>query len=61
MEVAHLFAIASRGAIENKERLAQLRAFLDRARAELSGMIYGSPQSQATGEDAGGSPDVGQA
>src|SRR5260370_24253490 len=28
-EVARLFAIASRGAFENKERLSQLRSFLD--------------------------------
>ncbi len=59
MEVARLFAIASRGAIENRERLSQLRAFLDRSRKELSDMIYSSGQGQATSE---GSPtDVGQA
>ena len=62
-EVARLFAIASRGAFENKERLSQLRAFLDRSRKELSDMIYGSAQGQATseGESAGSSTDVGQA
>jgi hypothetical protein len=62
-EVARLFAIASRGAVENKERLSQLRAFLDRSRKELSDMIYGSAQGQATseGESASGSPDIGQA
>lgn len=62
-EVARLFAIASRGAFENKERLAQLRTFLDRSHKELSDMIYGSAQGQATreGESAGGPADIGQA
>src|SRR5713226_7436905 len=62
-EVARLFAIASRGAFENKERLTQLRAFLDRSRKELSDMIYGSTQGQATsqGERASSSTDIGQA
>jgi hypothetical protein len=63
MEVARLFAIASRGAVENKERLSQLRAILDRSHKELSDMIYGSAQGQATGEggSASSSPDIGQA
>ncbi len=62
-EVARLFAIASRGAFENKERLSQLRAFLDRSRKELSDMIYGSAQGQATseGQSASSSTDIGQA
>jgi len=62
-EVARLFAIASRGAFENKERLSQLRALLDRSHKELSDMIYGSSQSQATGsgESASGTSDVGRA
>ena len=62
-EVARLFAIASRGAFENKERLSQLRSFLDRSHKELSDMIYGSAQEQkpAEGESASGSSDVGQA
>ena len=66
-EVARLFAIASRGAFENKERLSQLRAFLDRSRKELSDMIYesGSGSAQggapASGESASGSSEVGQA
>jgi hypothetical protein len=61
-EVARLFAIASRGAFENKERLAQLHAFLERSHKELTDMIYGSSQEQASnpGESAG-SADVGQA
>ena len=50
MEVARLFAIASRGAFENKERVGQLRAFLDRSRKELSDMIYGSSQNQGQGQ-----------
>ncbi len=62
-EVARLFAIASRGAFENKERLSQLRAFLDRSHKELSDMIYGSAQGKATseGESASASTDIGQA
>jgi hypothetical protein len=62
-EVARLFAIASRGAFENKERLSELRAFLDRSHRELSDMIYGSAQGQtpAEGESASSSSDVGQA
>ncbi len=62
-EVARLFMIASRGAFEDKERLAQLRAFLERSHKELSDMIYSASQGQsttgATGE--GSSPDVEQA
>ena len=65
-EVARLFAIASRGAFENKERVSQLRAFLDRSRKELSDMIYESGSSSARGETPGGesasgSSEVGQA
>jgi hypothetical protein len=46
-EVARLFMIASRGAFGNKERLAQLRAFLERSHKELAEIIYGSASSQA--------------
>jgi hypothetical protein len=62
-EVARLFAIASQGAFENKERLSQLRAFLDRSRKELSDMIYGSAQGQTPGESESSSSatDIGQA
>ena len=66
-EVARLFAIASRSAFENKERVSQLRAFLDRSRKELSDMIYESGPSSAqgetpsSGESASGSSEVGQA
>lgn len=62
-EVARLFAIASRGAFENKERVSQLHALLESTRQELSDMIYGSSQSQSAGkgESAGSASDVGQA
>ncbi len=56
-EVARLFAIASRGAFENRERLTQLRALLDRNRKELSDMIYSTGQAESTS----GNPDAGQA
>jgi hypothetical protein len=63
-EVARLFAIASRGAYENKERLSQLRASLDRSRKELSDMIYGTTQqgqAPSEGGSASSSTDIGQA
>jgi hypothetical protein len=62
-EIARLFAIASRGAFEDKERISQLRAFLDRSHKELSDMIYGSAQGQATneGQHTSTSTDVEQA
>lgn len=61
-EVARLFAIASRGAFENKERVSQLHTLLERTRQELSDMIYGSSQGQTgEGEKASGTSDVGQA
>jgi hypothetical protein len=44
-EVARLFAIANRSSIENAEKQAQLRAFLERSRKELSDIIYGTTQS----------------
>ena len=60
MEVARLFAIASRGAFENKERVSQLRAFLDRSRKELSDMIYGSSQNQGQSQGQGQTPGTGE-
>ncbi|HEX7733480.1 MAG TPA: hypothetical protein VF458_01410 [Ktedonobacteraceae bacterium] len=62
-EVARLFAIASRGAFNNKERLAQLRAFLDRSHKELAEIIYSPSAGQApeAGEQASGSPETGEA
>jgi hypothetical protein len=66
-EVARLFAIASRGAFENKERVGQLRSFLERSHKELSDMIYGSGSTEgqtptgSEGESASGSSEVGQA
>lgn len=56
-EVARLFVIASRTAVDNRERLSQLRDFLDRSRKELSDMIYNTGQT----ETPGSTPDVGQA
>ena len=55
--------IASRGAFENKERVAQLRALLERTHKELSDMIYNASQSQpaAGNTSEGASPDVEQA
>ncbi len=62
-EVARLFMIASRGAFENKERVAQLRDLLDRTHKELSDMIYNASQNQpaAGNTSEGASPDVEQA
>ena len=62
-EVARLFMIASRGAFENKERVAQLRSLLDRTHKELSDMIYSASQGQpaAGNTSEGASPDVEQA
>jgi len=59
-EVARLFMIASRGAFNNKERLAQLRAFLDRSHKELAEIIYGSSQGPAKdgGEPTNDSADI---
>ena len=47
-EVARLFMIASCSASGNSEKQAQLRAFLERSRKELSDLIYGSKQSTST-------------
>ncbi len=52
-----IVAIASRTAVDNRERLSQLRDFLDRSRKELSDMIYNTGQT----ETPGSTPDVGQA
>ena len=62
-EVARLFMIASRGALENKERVAQLRAILERSHKELSDMIYDASQSQpaAGNTSESTSPEVEQA
>src|SRR5438270_9346697 len=43
-EVARLFVIASRSAMDNPERQAQLRSFLEHSRKELSDIIYGTGQ-----------------
>ena len=48
-EVARLFVIAARTGQGNAERQAQLRAFLERSRKELSDLIYGTrQQTQST-------------
>ena len=44
-EVARLFAIARRSSVDNPEKQAQLRGFLERSRKELSDLIYGTQQS----------------
>ncbi len=49
MEVARLFAIAGRGAINDPEKAAHLRSIIARARKDLSEMIYG---------DGGSSPEA---
>jgi hypothetical protein len=48
MEVARLFAIASRSSFDNPEKQAQLRAFLEKSRTELSDLIYGTSQKTDT-------------
>ena len=47
-EVARLFAIASQSAFDNRERLAQLHAILERSRKEISDLIYGTGQTGST-------------
>jgi hypothetical protein len=49
--------IANRSAVDNPERQAQLRSFLERSRKELSDMIYGTSQ----GTPPGNPTDVEQA
>ena len=51
-EVARLFAIAGHSSIENAEKQAQLRAWLERSRKELSDIIYGTKQSANEGSAA---------
>src|SRR5579875_2748230 len=47
MEVARLFAIAGRGAINDPEKAARLRAIIERARKDLTEMIYGEGAQEA--------------
>ncbi len=56
-EVARLFMIAARSAVDQPERQAQLRDFLERSRKELTDMIY-SGGSTPKSENP---PDVEQA
>ena len=59
-EVARLFVIAARTGQGNAERQAQLRAFLEQSRKELSDLIYGtSQQTQSTKTE--NKPEVEQA
>jgi hypothetical protein len=46
-EVARLFAIASRSNRDNAEKQAQLRAWLERSRKELSDLISGTAQQRS--------------
>lgn len=50
-EVARLFAIARRSSVDNPEKQAQLRGFLERSRKELSDLIYETKQSTETPSD----------
>lgn len=50
-EVARLFGIARRSSIDNPEKQAQLRGFLERSSKELSDLIYGTKQSPETPAD----------
>lgn len=50
-EVARLFAIARRSSVDNSEKQAQLRGFLERSRKELSDLIYGTKPSTETPTD----------
>ena len=59
-EVARLFAIAARTSRDNVEQQAQLRAFLERSRKELSDLIYGTSQ-QPQPTNAENKPEVEQA
>jgi DNA-binding PadR family transcriptional regulator len=52
MEVARLFAIAGRKAFNDPEQITNLRGILERARKELSDMIYGSGSKQEPGPSA---------
>lgn len=61
MEVMRLFTIAGRGAIQDAEKLAKLRAILERARKDLADLIYGAesqPGKAAPASDQGNSPTV---
>ncbi len=59
-EVARLFVIAARTGQGNAERQAQLRAFLERSRKELSDLIDGSSQ-QTQSTKTENKPEVEQA
>ncbi len=60
MEVMRLFAIAGRTAFQDSKQIAKLRAILERARTDLSDMIYGtasqSEQAAPTSDQGDGPP-----
>ena len=64
-EVARLFAIAGRIALQNPEQLARLRSIIERTRKELNDLIYGTStqQGQPSGaaESAAESPTIDEA
>jgi hypothetical protein len=59
-EVARLFAIASRSAFDNRDRLNQLRSMLERSHKELADMIFESGQSESQGQGSS-APNTEQA
>ncbi len=59
-EVARLFLIAARTSQGHAEHQAQLRAFLERSRKELSALIYGASQHPQH-PNTEGKPEVEQA
>jgi DNA-binding PadR family transcriptional regulator len=59
MEVARLFAIAGRMSIDNPEHITHLRGILERARKDLSDLIYGTSPKPEQGPAT--TPDVEQA
>lgn len=69
MEVARLFAIAGRKAIQDPEQVARLRAVIERTRTDLQALIYGegsatqqpSPSQTGTQSDQGQAPTVEEA
>ena len=62
-EVARLFAIAGRTALDNKDRQLQLHAMLERTRKELTDMIYSGTEQSGTNQaqSASNEPGVEQA
>jgi len=63
MEVARLFAIAGRKAIQDPEQVARLRAVIERTRTDLQALIYGegSATQQPSASQTGTQSDQPQA